>query len=306
MTNRSIFFGEDGLLRSGWRFAIFVVLFLSAGTVLGMTVVGLLYALSTSAPPGSSTFLALNGLVSLAVAIAAGWLCGKYLERLPFRALGVSFHRRWALNLAIGLVVGAVTFGFAALLGIAGGGLTFTTNEAPGGEIWRTLIVSFLVFAAAAAFEEALFRGYILQTFVRSDLTVFGVVLTSVIFATVHNANPAASVLSWLNTFIAGLWFAVAYLKTRDLWLPFGLHLAWNWTQGSVFGVEVSGLTEIVRAPFLREGDLGPAWLTGGDYGIEGGIITTAALLLSMAAISVLPLKSSEEPTSGDNSRVPF
>lgn len=302
---RSILYGDDGLLRSGWRFAIFAALFISAGTVFGVMAVGLIYAVSKTVLPGSSLFLVVNGLVSLAVALGAAWLCGKYLERLPFSALGASLHGRWAVNFGTGLALGLVTFAFGAILGIGGGGLSFAINSAPTSEIVRTMLVSFLVFAAAAAFEEALFRGYILQTFVRSEMTLFGVVLTSLLFATVHNANPAASVLSWMNTLIAGLWFAVAYLKTRDLWLPFGLHLAWNWTQGSIFGIEVSGLTDIVRAPLLRETDIGPVWLTGGDYGVEGGIITTAALILSTLALIALPLKVNEDPGADRSVRSP-
>ena len=297
MTLQSIFFGADGLLRSGWRFAIFVVLFISGGTVFGSLAVGAMYAVSGTITPGSSPFLVVNGLVSLAVALVAGWLCGKYLERLPFSALGASFQRRWAVDFIFGMLLGTVTFAFGAALGIGGGGLSFALNSAPAGDVLWTLIISLLVFAAAAAFEEALFRGYILQTFVRSELTLFGVMLTSLLFATVHNANPAATALSWVNTFIAGVWFAVAYLKTRNLWMPFGLHLAWNWTQGSIFGVEVSGLTEIVSAPVLRESDVGPAWLTGGNYGIEGGVITTLALILSTFAVKYLPIDPANQPT---------
>ena len=290
MTNRSILFGEDGLLRSGWRFAIFIVLFVSGGTLFGTAALALAYVLSGTVSAGSPTILVVNGLVSLAVTLTAGWLCGRYLERLPFAALGTSLERRWAFNFVVGLIVGAVTFAFGASLGIGGGGLSFSLNQTFATDILRTFLVSFLVFAAAAAFEEALFRGYILQTFVRSELTLFGVMLTSLLFASVHNANPSATALSWMNTFIAGVWFAVAYLKTHNLWLPFGMHLAWNWTQGSLFGVEVSGLTEIVKAPLLREIDIGPAWLTGGDYGIEGGVVTTVALILSTLAIRFLPV----------------
>lgn len=289
MTPQSIFFGGDGMLRSGWRFGIFAVLFVSGGTVFGSLAVGALYAVTGDISAGSPTFLVVNGLVSLAVALIAGWLCGKYLEKLPFAALGASFLKGWVKNFVLGLGVGVITFAFAATLGIGGGGLAFLVSSASSSEILVTLLTSFLVFAAAAAFEEALFRGYILQTFIRSDLTVFAVVLTSLLFASVHNANPGATVISWVNTFIAGIWFAVAYLRTSDLWLPFGLHLAWNWTQGAVFGVEVSGLTNIVKSPLLRESDFGPAWLTGGDYGIEGGVITTVALVLSTVAIWLLP-----------------
>jgi len=292
MTIQSIFFGDDGLLRSGWRFAIFLAMFVPGVALFGSIAIGLLFSVSAVGHAGPSAFLVINGLVSLAVALAAGWICGKYLERLPFSALGAAFEGPWVFSLIGGFALGAVTFALGAGIGIAAGGLSFSVNAAAAaGDIGWTLGVSFLVFAAAAAFEEALFRGYIFQTFIRSDLKLLGVVLTSLLFASVHMGNPAVSTLAWLNTFIAGLWFAVAYLKTRDLWLPFGLHLAWNWTQGSVFGVEVSGLTDIVRAPLMRESDIGPVWLTGGDYGIEGGVVTTIAIIVSTVFIYSLPLR---------------
>ena len=292
MNSVNIFYGSDGKLRSGWRFAIFVFAFVFFGLTFGTAAIAIMSVASGPAQPGGGTFLVINSIVSLAVALIAGWLCGKYLEALPFEALGASLNRRWATHLLAGLAGGAVTFAVGAGIGMLTGGLSFSTNSSANSEsIISTLVVSFLIFAAAAAFEEALFRGYILQTFMRSDLALFGVLLTSTLFATVHNANPSASTLSWINTFIAGVWFAIAYLKTRDLWLPTGLHLAWNWTQGSIFGVEVSGLKEIVNAPLLREMDSGPAWLTGGDYGIEGGVVTTFALVVSTVVIYFLPTK---------------
>jgi hypothetical protein len=64
----------------------------------------------------------------------------------------------------------------------------------------------------------------------------------------------------------------------------------WNWTLGAVYGIEVSGLTELVKAPLLREIDMGPAWLTGGAYGLEGGIVATIALLISTIGIWYLPI----------------
>ena len=298
MNTNTIFFNEFGRLRSGWRFAAFAAVFIAVSIVL--TTVAYTLAVGTSSDVRPTTvFLLLNGILSLIAALAIGYLCAKVLERLPFSSLGASFERHWLRNLAIGLAVGISTFALAAAIGIVSGGLKFSLSSAPPSEILWTLGLTFLVFAAAAAFEEALFRGYILQTFVRSDLALFGVVLTSLLFATVHNGNPAASPLSWLNTFIAGVWFAVAYLKARDLWLPFGLHLAWNWAQGSIFGVEVSGLTDLVKAPLMREIDTGPAWLTGGNYGIEGGVITTAAIVLSTIALYFLP----GQIVSGDAAR---
>lgn len=294
-------FGADGVLRSGWRFAIFTLLFLSGGALFGSLALGALYAFSPMVRPGSPVFFIVNSLVSLAVALVAGWLCGRYLERLPFSSFGTSVEGPWIRNLLLGLILGIVTFAFGAGLGVAGGGLSFSFSQSTASDVLWTLFISFLVFAAAAAFEEALFRGYILQTFVRSELSLVGVILTSLLFASVHNANPGATTLSWVNTFIAGVWFGVAYLKSRDLWLPFGAHLAWNWAQGSIFGVEVSGLTEIVKSPFLRESDAGPTWLTGGNYGIEGGVIATVALILSTVAIKYLPIGQFPKANAGDD-----
>lgn len=292
MKFENTFYGADDRLRSGWRFSIFVLGFVLASLVIGTATIAILAAISGGVKPGNATFLVISGVISSTVALAVGWLCGKYLEGLPFDSLGASFAGGWWINFPTGLIIGILTFSLAAGIGVAMGGLSFHLNqEVSVSSMISTLLVTFLIFAVAAAFEEALFRGYILQTFVRSDLTWFGVLLTSTIFATVHNGNPSANILSWLNTFIAGIWFCIAYLKTRDLWLPFGLHLAWNWTQGSIFGVEVSGMTDLVAAPIMRETDVGPTWLTGGDYGIEGGVVTTIALVLSLVAIYFLPLK---------------
>lgn len=300
MQGPNFLFDSDGKLRSGWRFAIFVATFIFFSIFLGSAVV-LLGSLVFGPPePGSSVFLTINGVVSLAIALGVGWLCGKYLEGLPFEALGASFKEQWLRHAIIGLIVGAATFVIGAGVGVLSGGLSFSGNfEATSNSIISTLLISFLVFAAAAAFEEALFRGYMLQTFVRAGLAWPAIVVTSVAFGAVHLWNPNANWISSVNTALAGIWFGVAYLKTRDLWFPTGLHLAWNWTQGSIFGVEVSGLTDIVQAPLLRETDIGPSWLTGGDYGIEGGIATTVAITISTIAIYVLPF--GQDNSKGSN-----
>src|SRR4030095_4939741 len=124
------------------------------------------------------------------------------------------------------------------------------------------------------------------------------IVITSIFFGAVHIRNPDAGVISTVNTILAGVWFGVAYLKTRDLWFVWGLHLMWNWMQGAFFGIEVSGITDLVSTPLLKEIDSGPVWLTGSTYGVEGGIVTTIAILVSIVSIYFLPIKPSEEITS--------
>jgi membrane protease YdiL (CAAX protease family) len=228
--------------------------------------------------------------------LVIGWLCGKWLEGLPFRALGAWFTGGWWQHILLGLLIGAITLGIAISVASIFGDLDFSLNTgSDSSQILQTLVTSFFVFAVAAAFEESLFRGYILQTFARSGLAWLAILLTSVFFVRYIWEIRILGTYRTLNTALAGVWFGVAYLKTRDLWFVWGMHLMWNWMQGAIFGIEVSGLTEIVKSPLLIESDSGPVWLTGGDYGIEGSIACTIALIVSTIAIHFLPLRADEE-----------
>ncbi len=295
MNLSTIFVDRSNTPRSGWRFAIFFLAFLFIGGAVGLGVRELMNFGRIPAGEGEGVYLLVNGIASLVPALLIGWLCGKYLEGLPFRALGAWFTRSWLSHFSLGCLAGAITICFCVLIAAAFGGLRFTLNNVESSAIGRSLVMSLAIFAVAAAFEEALFRGYILQTFARSGLAWFAIIMTSLVFGLFHLGNPNAGYISTANTMLAGIWFGVAYLKTRDLWFVWGLHLVWNWMQGSVFGIEVSGLTDITKASLLREIDSGPAWLTGGDYGIEGGVACSAALVLSTLAIWFLPLLRADE-----------
>jgi membrane protease YdiL (CAAX protease family) len=295
MDIKSLFFDERGLLRSGWRFLVFVLGFALAVLIVG-GFAGLTLQVLGLATGGSSAVLLANALSVLIPALLVGWLCGKFLEGLPFRALGASFTRGWIRNLVVGIFIGAATVSVAVLIAVSFGGLEFTWNPVDSTVIGRSLAISFVVFAIGAAWEEAVFRGYILQTLARSGFAWLGIGLTSLFFAAIHVGNPNATVISTIDTALAGIWFGVAYLKTRDLWFVWGMHLMWNWMLGSFFGIEVSGITSLVSAPLLKEIDSGPVWLTGESYGIEGGIASTIALIVSAIVIWYMPyLKPSEE-----------
>ena len=293
----AIFLDHDNRLRSGWRFLVFLLLLTLFGLLFGGLFAATVPKETFDTPDNHLLFLFLGATVSLITALLAGWLCGKFLEGLPFRALGAGLSKGWLKHFAIGAAIGLSSMGIAVAIAVAFGGLNFAFDlDFDSAAITKSLFVSLAVFAASAAFEEALFRGYILQTFARSNLAWLAIAGTALLFATVHLNNPNANWVSTTNTALAGIWFGLAYLKTRDLWFVWGLHLTWNWAQGAIFGIEVSGLTEIVHSPLLKESDHGPAWLTGENYGIEASIACTLALIVSTIAIYYLPfLKPSEE-----------
>lgn len=300
MSANDIFLNQCGRLRSGWRFLIFQLLIMFLGAATGAAAGLIFQNLSPDyREAGALSFIGQN-VILLFLAVLCGWLCGKFLEDLPFRALGAAFTKNWLKDFLAGWIIGAISISIAVVIALVFGGMKLEFNQSAGrSAILLTLSVSLLVFTIAAAAEEAYFRGYILQTFARARLAWLAIAFTSLFFAFAHFNNPSANRVSIINTALAGIWFGVAYLKTRNLWFPFGIHLAWNWLQGAFFGIPVSGITELTTAPLFQQSEKGSDFLTGGQYGLEGGIGCTIALILSTVLIYFLPLlKPTEEMTA--------
>jgi membrane protease YdiL (CAAX protease family) len=285
MSLKQVFINPAGRLRSGWRLLIFVLVFIILLLLLGLVAKAVSAAIQLT--PSRAVAHYLENLILrvalLLTALLAGYICTRWLEGLPWRALGLSLHAGWLRDLLIGSLIGVASLTLATVIATAGGGLSFTiSGRAALLQVGQTLIFSAILFILAALAEEALFRGYPLQTMLRAKLIGLGVLLTSLAFAAVHMQNPNFTVgIPYLNLLLAGVWLAVAYLRTRSLWFPLGVHWAWNWALGSVFGLPVSGISDLAPDPLLHGTDLGPAWLTGGTYGIEGGLACTLALIVS-------------------------
>jgi uncharacterized protein len=300
MDAHQIFINAAGRLRSGWRLLIFAFIYISLLFLLS-SVARVVYAITLLIVPGRSLGNYFENivfrLILLVAALLAGYLCTRWLEGLPWRALGLWLHARWLRDFLIGSVIGVGSLALATAIAAAGGGLRFTVSDRNTlFQVGQTLLFSALLFILAALAEEALFRGYPLQTLTRANLAWLAVFLTSVPFAAVHLRNPnVVAGFTFINTALAGVWLAVAYLRTRSLWFPLGIHWAWNWALGSLFGLPVSGITDIAPNPLLHGTDLGPAWLTGGSYGIEGGLACTITLIVSTIFIWRTRLVSATE-----------
>jgi len=150
-----------------------------------------------------------------------------------------------------------------------------------------TIGATFLVLAVAALSEELVFRGYPFQVFLKSLGPWGAMLLISLIFGLLHAPNPGATLLSILNTILAGIFLCRAYLKTRSLWLPYGIHVGWNAGLALVLGYPVSGID---TPSILKTSISGPDWILGGGYGPEGGVLGTVIFLAATIVIGRLPI----------------
>ncbi|GAB3818602.1 hypothetical protein GCM10027605_71470 [Micromonospora zhanjiangensis] len=137
--------------------------------------------------------------------------------------------------------------------------------------------------AAAAVTEELLFRGILFRIIEPRLGTWTTLVLTSLVFGLAHLANPHATLLSVLAIGVeAGGMLAAGYAATRTLWLPIGLHFAWNFVEGGIFGAGVSGKSG--TQGLVHAVTSGPTAISGGEFGPEASLVT---VLVGLAITAV-------------------
>jgi membrane protease YdiL (CAAX protease family) len=212
------------------------------------------------------------------VLLLVSWLMLAGVDRRNFRTLGLWFYGGWTREALCGIGIGAGLIAGVTGVMLAVNSLSYQGLHPVAAPIGFVRIAGFLLLAAA--FEEIVFRGYAFQRFVDSLGALGAIVISSALFGLVHLANPSATVLSTANTVLAGVVLSAAYLKTRGLWLPIGLHWAWNFFLGPIFSLPVSGMGILPR--LLLAEVTGPRWLTGAQYGPEGSIIMTGACIAAI------------------------
>ena len=267
-------FLANGQVRPIWRF------FLSA-VMIGLAYVGVAIILGVAfgilgRRPTTLVSLFWVNLLMLGPLLGIFQLLTAVFERKPLGSTGLALCGRWKMELGMGLGVGAcmifLVVGLERLLGLA----TFAWSSRPADEVVASGAFFCLGICVSAITEEMTFRGYPFQRLEDSLGPVGAVALTSALFGLAHLGNPSRTWISTFNTMLVGIPLAVAYLRTRALWLPIGIHFSWNFFQGYGLGLPVSGLVfpESVLKPAVAR----VPWLTGGSYGPEGGLLASAAI----------------------------
>ena len=210
-----------------------------------------------------------------AAASVANAITVRIYERGQLSALGLGWTKASWREFLLGIGSGAAAACLVLLLPVVAGVASF--EKVPGSEhVWSSLIFVSFVLLFGAFGEEMLFHGYAFQLLIRR-LGAFATILpAAVIFGLAHMDNPHSNLLGVGNTMLWGVLFGYAYLRTNALWLPIGLHFGWN-VALPMFGANLSGFTMGVTG-YALHWTAGALW-SGGDYGPEGSLLTTAIVV---------------------------
>ena len=273
---------DERRLRAFWRLAGQVGLYLVCLALFGIPI-GIFYALMPESSPHA--ILILSQLVELFAITLSVYLARKFFDRRTFVSLGLKLDSHATRDIVFGILLAALLMALVYLIEWAAGWLTVKSFA------WEIQsIVQVIVGIAAIALtyvivgwsEELLSRGYWLQNISEGLNLFWGVLISSLLFALAHLGNPNWSLLAIVNIAAGGVFLAFAYLRTRQLWLPIGIHIGWNFFQGPVFGFPVSGTDSFI---LIRHTVNGPELLTGGAFGPEAGLIILPIIALGAALV---------------------
>jgi membrane protease YdiL (CAAX protease family) len=307
---------SESRLRTLWRLLIAVFLGLSglgALNALAIFMLAFLLTLAAQVPfsalgnaqelsqaisrayAGLPILASIRSLILLLLVGLAFILLARWIDRRPWRDYGFHFSGTWWRDLSFGLLLGMVLmgliFGVEYVLGWATVGGTFE-NGHPQLPFWQLLVDGFFWFVLVGVEEELFARGYLIQNLAEGlhlpkisskAAVLIAYLLTSLLFGFLHANNLNATLTSSLNLALMGLFLGLGFILTGELAIPIGLHIAWNFTQGYVFGFPVSGGNEGLS--LIATHQSGPTIWTGGAFGPEGGLIVVFAALLGMLLV---------------------
>ncbi len=273
---------NEARLRAGWRLLLQTILLLTLSVGLALPIGFLVSAVQVNQLGAVNAAFTLVSALAVVISV---WFARRFLDRRSFRSLGLRLDRLAAMDLLIGFAIPLVLMGSIYVFFSAIGWLKFENwawEVDTLGDISNGLLFGLLTFILVGFYEELQSRGYHMQNIADGLNLAWGIFLSSAVFAVLHLGNPNASWMSVLGILAAGYFLAYGWVRTRQLWLPIGLHIGWNFFEGTIYGFPVSGL-ETFR--LMRHTITGPTLITGGEFGPEAGLIVLPAMALGAGLI---------------------
>ena len=216
-------------------------------------------------------------------------LYSRFAEKRNMRSLGftkIKAIQHYVVGLIIGLVMFSAIIGIGVLVG------AFQFNGIAENINWGVLLLVFGGFFFQGMSEEVICRGWIMTSVARKNSVLAGVIVNSVIFALLHLSNPGIGILPIINLTLFGVFASVYMLKTDNIWGVSAIHTIWNFVQGSLFGLSVSGMEGMPTIFQFASTD--NALMNGGAFGPEGGLIVTVVLVICIAVTMLVGNKKND------------
>ena len=206
----------------------------------------------------------------------------KVIEKRSLSSIGFN-KNNWLKKYSLGFLIGLVMMSIIVLILLLFGYITVEKNpiQPVGVSAISSVLVILFGWIIQGATEEIVTRGWLLNVLSSKYNIGFGLLISSTLFGLMHLTNPNVNYIAVINIILVGLFYGLYVIKTNDLWAVCGMHSAWNFAQGNIFGFEVSGLDISVGTLIdlnLVEND----FITGGVFGPEASIVATFVLLLSI------------------------
>lgn len=267
--------GKMPLITQGWvRAILFLIIFLGGILVTGVLIGTIIHTSNIPILAGNSNSdLTIIGLLSIsALSVILVVLFRIFIDRKSLSSLGFKLkdHKEDA---TVGLLLGIVLACVCALI-------LYATKNIEWNDVTLSrdlsMIAGLMIVSALA--EEIVFRGYILNNLLESMNKWGALIISAVLFAAVHINNPNIIITAMLNLFAGGMLLGINYIYTKNLWFSILLHFSWNFFQGPLLGFPVSG---IEFKSVLQMESKGNLILTGGEFGMEGSILTGIVLMIA-------------------------
>jgi membrane protease YdiL (CAAX protease family) len=282
---KTIFFNPcDHRLRSGWRILCFVILLILLSITAQFSTRAVLGSLRKDS---DLVIYLIAGAATIAV-----FLARRYLDKKSFVSLGLRFNSLAIKDLFFGFVLSGLmagmVFGLMAALGLVDiTGVNWSLGSALGADQSRdigviaigTLALLLIPNVMIGWWEELVFRGYLLQNMIEGMGQVWAVLASCILYGLVHSMNPNASLLSSGIIVLFGFLRIYGFLATHQLWLSMGMHIGWNYFQGTIFGYAASGHA---TNSLIEQTPSGPVWLSGGEFGPEASVLVIPVVVLAL------------------------
>lgn len=215
----------------------------------------------------------------------------KVIEKRSFSSIGFN-KNNWLKKYSLGFLIGLAMMSIIVLILFPFGYITVEKNpiQPVGISAIASVLVILFGWIIQGATEEIVTRGWLLNVLSTKYNKGVGLLISSTLFGLMHLTNPNVNYIAVINIILVGLFYGLYVIKTNDLWAVCGMHSAWNFAQGNIFGFKVSGL-DVSVGSLIDLNLVGSDFVTGGIFGPEAGITATFILLASIGILLFIDKK---------------